>query len=112
MKDKNVLITGSTRGIGYNFAYGFAEAGARSKPSIGVSEGGMVDVVDDGHTGFLVPRGDSSMIRDRIIYFVSNPKQGVTFGQRAKKKAERKYRSEVVAIEFEKCLRAIIGSHT
>lgn len=108
----DLFILPSRRGKEESFCRVFAEAGARSKPSIGVTEGGMVDVVDDGHTGFLVPRGDSSMIRDRIIYFVSNPQQRVTFGQRAKKKAERKYRSEVVAIEFEKCLRAIIGSHT
>jgi glycosyltransferase involved in cell wall biosynthesis len=100
------FILPSRRGKEESFGRVFVEAAARSKPSIGVNEGGMVDVIDEGETGFLVRPGDIRMIRDRITCYISNPEQINMHGQKAKDKAKQKYHPNVIALQFQNHLKA------
>ena len=101
----DVFILPSRRGKEESFGRVFAEAAARSKPSIGVNEGGMVDVINEGETGFLVQPGDIKMIQDKITFYISHPEQIKIHGQNAKTKAESTYHSNQIALHFEKQLK-------
>ena len=104
----DLFILPSRRGKQESFGLVFAEAAARSKPSIGVNEGGMVDVIEDGITGFLVSAGDIKTIRDKIIYSTSNVEKVRDLGEKARFKAEETYTSHVIALQFEKYLKNTI----
>lgn len=104
----DLFILPSRRGKEESFGLVFAEAAARSKPSIGVNEGGMVDVIEDGITGFLVSAGDIKTIRDKIVYLMSNVGKVRDLGGKARLKAEETYTSLVIGLEFEKYLKNTI----
>jgi glycosyltransferase involved in cell wall biosynthesis len=88
-----------------SFGRVFAEAAARSKPAIGVNEGGMADIIEDGETGFLVAKRDIKAIQDKIMYFLSHVEKREILGTGAREKAERQYRSRSIARQLEACLK-------
>ncbi|MCI0696564.1 glycosyltransferase family 4 protein [candidate division KSB1 bacterium] len=88
-----------------SFGRVFAEAAARAKPAIGVNEGGMADIIEDGETGFLVPKRDIKALQDKIMYFISHAEKQKKLGTRAREKAERRYHSRFIAQQLEDCLK-------
>ena len=55
------------------FAWVIAEAMAHAKPVIGTRVGGIPEVIDDGLTGYLVPRADPVAAAQRILELSANP---------------------------------------
>lgn len=49
------------------------EAMALEKPVVASRVGGMIDLVDDGVNGFLVPPSDPGALADRILFYMENP---------------------------------------
>jgi glycosyltransferase involved in cell wall biosynthesis len=98
------FVLPSRKGMQESFGRVFAEAAARSKPSIGVNECGVIDVIDDGVTGFLVSRADIKKLTDRITDLCSDREKREILGKRAREKAENNFRSKTVALKIEKCL--------
>lgn len=99
------FVLPSRKGKQESFGRVFAEAAARFKPSIGVNQGGMIDVIDDGLTGYLISPGDIDMLRDRIAGLSVDMEKRKIMGEMARNKAESNFRSESVAIKFERYLR-------
>lgn len=54
------------------FGIVFLEAMASSKPVIGTGEGGIPDIIRDGHNGYLIPYGDSGILSARLIELLHN----------------------------------------
>ena len=46
---------------------------ALEKPVVASRVGGMIDLVDDGVNGFLVPPSDPGELADRILFYLENP---------------------------------------
>lgn len=99
------------RGAYESFGRVFVEAAARSKPSIGAREGGMLDVIDDGRTGFLAIPGDPGSIREKISYLMNHREDLLQMGKKARRKAENNFTSRLVALQFEKHLKCVIERH-
>ncbi|HBH48058.1 MAG TPA: hypothetical protein DDX98_05430 [Bacteroidales bacterium] len=97
----NLFILPSKRGKEESFGRVFVEAAARRKPSIGVNEGGMVDAVENGKTGFLVKTGDVHEVRDRIAWFLTNPEKATAMGNMAWRFAGTNFRSSTIARALE-----------
>jgi glycosyltransferase involved in cell wall biosynthesis len=93
----NLFALPSKRGKEESFGRIFIEAAARRRPVIGVNEGGMVDAIVDGRTGFLVKTGAVDEIRDRIAWCMANPDQTILMGNEAKGFAEANFRSAKVS---------------
>ena len=55
------------------FGWVIAEAMAYGKPIIGTNVGGIPELVTDQESGFIVERGDSAAMADRILRLVENP---------------------------------------
>ena len=49
------------------FGYVNAEAMASGKPLVGTRVGGIPEIIDDGKSGFLVPRRDTQAMAARIL---------------------------------------------
>lgn len=62
------------------------EAMANGRPVIASRIGGLPDVVVEGETGFLVPPGDATALRDRLARLLADPQLCERMGQAAKRR--------------------------
>lgn len=71
-------------------AFGIAaiEAAASGLPVIATRVGGLVDIVQDGKTGFLLPPNDVIGLHDRLCYLAQDEAHRRQMGQAARKHAE------------------------
>lgn len=70
------------------------EAMASGLPVIGTNDGGTVDLLDEGKTGYLVKPFDPDELAMRIIYCLNHHEETLQVGQNAQKEALSKYSHE------------------
>lgn len=70
------------------------EAMARRKPVIGFKTGGLIDIIDDGFTGFLIEKYDVSGLAEKIVCLLQNPAQAQEFGVKGYQKVIKEYTIE------------------
>lgn len=80
------------------------EAMQYSLPVVSTIEGGIPDIVDDGLTGFLVPKNDTEKLVERLELLIENPDMRLRMGTAAREKFEREFKSE----KFEKQMTHIL----
>jgi glycosyltransferase involved in cell wall biosynthesis len=73
------------------FGWVIAEAMAYGNPILGTRVGGIPELIDEGESGFLVDRGDSVAMADRILSLVRKPELRLQMGQAGKKKVAEKF---------------------
>lgn len=61
---------------------------AHSKPVVATNVGGLPSQVEDGHTGFLVPPGDSEALASRIVQLLKDKRLRHQLGVNGKHKLE------------------------
>lgn len=106
----NVFILPSRRGISESFGRVFVEAAARHKPSIGVAAGGMIDVIENNDTGFLVPEGNVIEIKNKISFLLKHRNYGERMGINARKRAESLFTTKVISNKISFYLEKAINS--
>ncbi len=74
-------------------AFGIAavEAAASGLPVIATRVGGLVDIVRDGQTGFLLPPNDVIGLHDRLCLLAQDPARRRQMGRAARQHAEQKF---------------------
>ncbi len=77
----------------YQESFGVAvlEASACSKPVIVSRVGGMVEVVGDNLTGYIVPPRDTTELGEKIIKLVLNPELRIQMGKAGREKVEKEF---------------------
>jgi glycosyltransferase involved in cell wall biosynthesis len=70
------------------------EAAACGLPAVGSRTGGIVDVIEDGVTGLLVPPGDARALEDTLEGLLSDPRRREEMGRRARERALRLFDAE------------------
>lgn len=83
------------------FGNALVEYMLKKKPVIGTSVGGIKDIINDGVNGFLVPRKDSALLAEKIIYLIENP-------GRAKDMGEQGYQKAILEYDMERWVNRII----
>jgi glycosyltransferase involved in cell wall biosynthesis len=73
------------------FGYTIAEAMTCAKPVVGTRVGGIPEVIQDGQTGFLVPRGDANQIADRILTLLGQPNLRIRLGEEGRRVAAARF---------------------
>jgi glycosyltransferase involved in cell wall biosynthesis len=82
------------------FGYVVAEAMACGKPVVATRAGGLPEVVLDGQTGFIVPRGDTAALAEKFVLLARDPALRERLGRagRARAEAEFDVRKNVAAL--------------
>jgi len=83
---------------------------AVGKPVIATNVGGVPFLVEDGQAGFVVDVGDIDTMAARILTLLSDESLAKEMGKRAKDKANRSFRSRVVAEKVRQVYREAIES--
>ena len=73
--------------LGEGFGMVALEAAERGRPVIASAVGGLPEIVDDGRTGVLVPRGDVPALAAAIVDLVRDPSRAAAFGRAARERA-------------------------
>lgn len=82
-----VSRTGDREG-GLTFA---KEASACAIPVVGTQHGGILEIIDDGVTGYLVAERDAEALGERLCAILQDPALGIRLGDAARSKMEREY---------------------
>lgn len=62
------------------------EAMAAGKPVVAHAHGGLVEMIEDGVTGYLVPVGQPRAMAEKIIHLARNPELRAKMGQRGRER--------------------------
>lgn len=65
------------------------EAGMAGLPSVAFDVAGVTEVVADGLSGWVLPRGDLRGMQDRLLALLSDPALRASMGERARRLCER-----------------------
>lgn len=76
------------------------EAMAHGVPVVGTAAGGAAEQILDGHTGFLVPRGDSHALAERMAELAHQPQLQQTFSIHARKHCEERFSMRTMADRY------------
>ena len=67
------------------------EAGACGKPVVATRVGGIPEIIEDGHNGFLVPPGDVDSLVRHVDDLVQNRERRISMGIAGRKLVERDF---------------------
>lgn len=67
------------------------EAMTVGTPVLASAVGGILELVQDGETGFLAPPGDEAALEERLRWLLQHPYEAHALGQRARAFAERQF---------------------
>jgi len=74
-----------------NFPLAIIEASACGIPVVATAVGGISELVEDGVTGYLVPRGDAAAMAERVRILLEDSELRYVMSQRAAERAARLY---------------------
>lgn len=74
-----------------------AQAMAAGVPVVSTAVGGVPDIIRDGETGLLVPRGDVAGLADALVRVLTDAPLARSLAEAARSYAEANFRSDVVA---------------
>lgn len=78
------------------FGLVLVEASAMAKPVVAYAVGGTPEAVDDGHTGFVVPKGDIAGMYQRINELYANKDLALRIGENGMRRVHRMFNSELM----------------
>ncbi len=92
-----------------SFGLAALEALACGVPVIGTSGTGLVEVVEDVRTGFLLPVGDTSSMARAALSLLKNPDRLQEFKKAAAESAARRFSSEKIVSEYEQYYEEVVN---
>jgi glycosyltransferase involved in cell wall biosynthesis len=88
------------------------EAQAMGRPVIAYATGGTPDALVNGTTGYLVEKGNSSALAERIMYLARHPTERAVMGQSASKFVLDRYAADALVRRHEDFLRVVLGQRS
>ena len=77
------------------------ESSLLGKPVVAADVGGLKEIVKDGVTGLLVPRGDVDRLTEGILYMLQNPDRAKIMGEKAKAFAGQQFKLQSMLSNYE-----------
>lgn len=85
------------------------EAGSCNLPSLGSRIYGINDAIVENKTGFLHKVGNISDIKKKMIFAIKNKKNLKIYGERARRRVEKKFEENLISQEFFKFINSRIN---
>jgi glycosyltransferase involved in cell wall biosynthesis len=70
-------------------------------PVVATRVGGLPDLIDDGETGYLVPRGDANALGAAVVGLLRNPETARRIGERARARVAERFTIERLVADTE-----------
>lgn len=90
-----------------NFPYAVLEAMACGVPVVASRTGGVVELVDDGATGILVPSSDPAAVTEAVCALLADPQRLGDMSRAARARVEQHFRVEAVVPQMLDLYRAV-----
>jgi glycosyltransferase involved in cell wall biosynthesis len=84
-----------------SFPNAVLEAMAAGLPIVASGVGGILELIEDGRTGWLVPPGLDAPLADRVIHVMENPAEGLRFGAAARADALARFSFDRMVAGFD-----------
>ncbi len=84
-----------------------SEAGATGLPSVSTQVAGIPEIIADGETGFVVPRGDVPALTAALKRLIENPEMRLQFGASAVARVTKNFDAEKNAFRLFDLLKSI-----
>lgn len=97
MKLANLLVLPSTR---EGFGMVLSEANACRTPTVAYASGGVVEVVADGKTGYLVKPEDKAQLQEKIEYILSNKDVEERMSTEGRRHVEEKFDWNKIVLDY------------
>jgi glycosyltransferase involved in cell wall biosynthesis len=78
------------------------EAMAAGLPVVASAVGGLLDLIDGGRTGILVPPSDSDALTSALRFLVENPARAASMGRAARTEIQQRYSFDRMVSAFER----------
>ncbi|MDQ3350333.1 MAG: glycosyltransferase family 4 protein, partial [Acidobacteriota bacterium] len=88
------------------FPNGAIEAMAAGLPVVACAVGGLLDLIEDGRTGLLVPAGDAEALGRALESLVTQPERANAMGAAARRAVEQQYSFDRMVDSFEDLYRS------
>ncbi len=105
--ERAAVVAAPSRREGYGVAA--REAMAWGRPVVASAVGGLLDAVEDGVTGLLVPPGDVGALRAALERLLGDAELRARLGAAAREKAERELSLDAAAERLESVYREAVG---
>ncbi len=93
LKNCSVFVLPSYR---EGFPMSIMEAAASSRATITCDSIGCRDAVENGYSGFVVESKNVAALKEKMIYFIENPKKAKEMGENARKVAEERFDQRII----------------
>ena len=84
------------------FGLCIAESMAMGKPVVATGVGGLLEVIDDGVTGYLHDHGNSKQLAERIVALIADTETATRLGRAGQTHVRRSYSREAFASDLAK----------
>lgn len=102
-KSKMLLITSESEGFGRMAV----EAMACGLPVIANPVGGLLEIIENGQTGFFAAQNDAESFASLVLQLLNDPKLAVKLGDAGRKVAEMRYSLDAAVDAYEQLYRKI-----
>lgn len=82
------------------FGMSISEAMSFCRPIVATTVGGIPELVDEGVSGYLVPKRDPQAIADRVLRLLGNPSLRAQMGAAGRQKAEKNFDLHKIAAQI------------
>jgi len=86
------------------------EGMAAGKPVVATAAGGVLDIIDDGVNGLLVPRQDSKAMAEAILELLSDREKARRIGLAARRRAEKQFTVQRHVVAVQQMYDAVLGA--
>jgi glycosyltransferase involved in cell wall biosynthesis len=93
------------------FSLALAEAMSRGRPVIASAVGGMRELVQDGHNGFLVPAGDSNRLAETLSQVLADKDLRRRVGAAAMEETRRRFHPQDMVRAYEQVYAQVLAEH-
>ena len=84
---RSAVLTSSSEGM----PVCLMEAAACGVPAVATAVGGVPELIEDGHTGLLVPPGDARAVAEALERLLRDPALAARLGAAARRRAEQRF---------------------